>query len=54
MDRATKSILKCLLRVIKYLIDTKVKKLQYFLKKETVEELVIEGFGNCNYAENKG
>jgi Reverse transcriptase (RNA-dependent DNA polymerase) len=50
MDGATKQHWKYLLRVIKYVIETKQKKLRYTLKKEKMKKIVIQGFCDSDYA----
>ena len=46
MDGATKTHLKYLLWIIKYMIETKEKNLKYTIKKQKMKKLEIEGY--CN------
>ena len=50
MDRATKTHQKYLLRIIKYVIDTKEKKLRYTVTKQKMKGLEHEGYCDSNYA----
>ena len=50
MDGATRKHWKYLLRIIKYVLETKEKKLRYTLKKEKKQKLTIQGFCDSDYA----
>jgi Reverse transcriptase (RNA-dependent DNA polymerase) len=50
MDGATKKHWKYLLRIIKYVLETKEKKLQYSLKKGQKKKLTNQGFCDSDYA----
>ena len=53
MDGATKAHWKYLLRIIKFVIDSKEKKLRYTLKKGKMKEMLVEGYCDSDYAGDK-
>ena len=50
MDGATKQHWKYLLRIIKYVLGSKEKKLRYKLKKKKIKDMTIQGFCDSDYA----
>ena len=50
MDGSTKAHWKYLLRIIKYVIETKEKKLRYSLRPKKMKKVKIEGFCDSDYA----